>query len=101
MRHSDFLTSSFLEKIDRRILEMAEIKCNVVKKIAVLSEKDNGYSKQLNLIAWNDREAKLDIREWSPADRAIKGITLTDEEAKNLLKALNNYFNEAGHDAKN
>lgn len=51
-----------------------EIKCTITKKIGVLSKKDNGYSKQINLVSWNEREAKLDIREWSPTDRGIKGI---------------------------
>lgn len=75
-----------------------EIKCTVTKKIAVLSKKDNGYSKQINLVSWNDREAKLDIREWSPADRGFKGITLTEEEGRTLLEALKVYYGEVDHE---
>ena len=71
-----------------------EIKCTITKKIGVLSKKDNGYSKQINLVSWNEREAKLDIREWSPSDRGIKGITLTDDEGRKLLAALQAYYDE-------
>ena len=49
-----------------------EIKYNVVKEIAVLSEKSNGWTKQLNLISWNDGEPKYDIRDWAP-DREKNG----------------------------
>jgi hypothetical protein len=37
-----------------------------IKKIGVLSKSDSGWAKQLNLISWNEREPKWNIREWSP-----------------------------------
>ena len=98
MGHNDFLTPSFFRPIMEDFIMAEEIKCTIVKKIGVLSKKDNGYSKQINLVSWNDREAKLDIREWSPADKAIKGITLTDEEGRNLLEALKTYYAEEEQD---
>lgn len=68
---------------------MVEFKYEVVEKIAVLSESSKGWTKELNLISWNDREAKYDIREWSPdGEKMGKGITLTDEEVSVLKKAL-------------
>ena len=45
---------------------MAEIKYEVVQRIAVLSERPRGWERQLNLISWNDGEPKYDIRDWSP-----------------------------------
>jgi len=42
--------------------KMAEIKYEIVKELAVLSEGSKGWSKELNLIIWNDREPKYDIR---------------------------------------
>ena len=45
---------------------MADIKYEITKKIGVLSENAKGWTKELNLVSWNDRPAKLDIREWSP-----------------------------------
>lgn len=69
---------------------MAEIKFEIVKEIAVLSESPKGWRKELNLISWNDREPKFDIRDWAPNHEKMgKGITLSDEELKQLKEALN------------
>ncbi|MCL2143395.1 MAG: YdbC family protein [Methanomassiliicoccaceae archaeon] len=68
---------------------MAEFKYEIVERIAVLSESSKGWTKELNLISWNGREAKYDIREWSPDNEKMgKGVTLTDEEVSQLKKAL-------------
>ena len=68
---------------------MVEFKYEVVEKIAVLSESSKGWTKELNLISWNNREPKLDIREWAPEHEKMgKGVTLTEEEAQEILKIL-------------
>ena len=68
---------------------MADIKYEIVQQIAVLSEGSKGWTKELNLISWNDREPKYDIREWSPGHEKMgKGVTLTMEEVKTLRDAL-------------
>ena len=68
---------------------MPEIKYEIVEKIAVLSESSKGWTKELNLIKWNDRDPKYDIREWSPdGSKMGKGITLSDEEVAILKEAL-------------
>lgn len=68
---------------------MVEIKYEVVERIAVLSESSKGWTKELNLISWNDRDPKYDIREWSPDHAKMgKGITLSDEEVRFLKQAL-------------
>ncbi|MDR1691169.1 MAG: YdbC family protein [Candidatus Methanoplasma sp.] len=66
-----------------------EFKYEIVEKIAVLSESSKGWTKELNLISWNDRDPKYDIREWSPdGEKMGKGITLSDEEVAILKSAL-------------
>ena len=45
---------------------MPDIKYEITKHIGVLSESAKGWTKELNLISWNDREPKYDIREWAP-----------------------------------
>lgn len=68
---------------------MKEIQYEIVKEIAVLSTSDSGYTKEINLIAWNGNEPKYDIRSFSPArEKCGKGITLTMAEAEKLLAAL-------------
>lgn len=73
---------------------MSDFKFSIEKEIAVLSD-NKGYTKELNLISYNDAPAKLDIRSWSPAKDGKpktmgKGITLSGDEAKALYDALKN-----------
>jgi hypothetical protein len=70
---------------------MADIKYEIVKTIGVLSKSASGWSKELNLISWNDREPKYDLRDWSP-DRGKmgKGVTLSREDLLALKELLNN-----------
>ncbi len=68
---------------------MAEFKFEITKHIVVLSESGKGWTKELNLISWNNREPKYDLREWDPDHEKMgKGITLSNEDMKNLKKAL-------------
>ena len=45
---------------------MAEFKYEITERIAVLSQSPNGWERQLNMVSWNDREPKYDIRDWAP-----------------------------------
>ncbi|MEG0751650.1 MAG: PC4/YdbC family ssDNA-binding protein [Oscillospiraceae bacterium] len=68
---------------------MAEFKYEIVEQIGVLSESSNGWSRKLNLISWNDRDPKYDIRDWAPGDEKMgKGISLSIEETKALKEIL-------------
>jgi hypothetical protein len=68
---------------------MTEIKFEIVQKIGVLSTSSKGWAKELNLVSWNDREPKYDIREWAPDGQTMgKGVTLTKEELLALKKLL-------------
>ncbi len=69
---------------------MSDIKFEIIKKIGVLSKSASGWEKQLNLMSWNDREPKYDIREWSPdGEKMGKGVTLSKEELLALRELLN------------
>ncbi len=73
---------------------MKEIQYEIVKEIAVLSASDSGYTKEINLISWNGREPKYDIRSFSPnREKCGKGITLNADEAAALLEALQKEVN--------
>ena len=70
---------------------MSNIKYVIVKSISVLSTAGSGWTKELNLVSWNDREPKHDLREWSPDHGKMgKGVTLTREELSTLKELLNN-----------
>jgi hypothetical protein len=69
---------------------MSEIKYEIIKNIGMLSKAESGWAKELNLISWNDREAKYDIRDWS-ADHVKmgKGVTFSKAELLALKELLN------------
>ena len=68
---------------------MAELKYEITEKLGVLGESANGWTKELNLVSWNDREPVYDIRTWSPDhERMGKGVTLAPDEMKTLKDLL-------------
>lgn len=69
---------------------MADIKFEIKETVGVLSEGSKGWEKQLNLISWNDKEPKYDIRDWAPEHSKMgKGVTLTKDELIKLKALLN------------
>ncbi len=68
---------------------MPELKFEITEHLGVISENAKGWKKELNLVSWNDREPKFDIREWSPDHtRMGKGLTLTEDEVVELKAIL-------------
>ncbi len=68
---------------------MAELKYEITEKIGVLSENAKGWTKELNMVSWNEKDPKYDIREWSPDhSRMGKGVTLTVDELATLKELL-------------
>lgn len=68
---------------------MAELKFEITQHIGEISENAKGWKKELNLVSWNDREPKYDIREWSPDHSKMgKGCTLTVDEIVALKEIL-------------
>lgn len=63
-----------------------------METVAVLSEGTKGWQKELNLISWNGRDPKYDIRDWSENHEKMgKGITLSTEEVRALKTALERF----------
>jgi len=84
--------SHFNDAIDDNKEEnkMSELKYEIVEEIMQLSESLRGWTKELNLVSWNERDPKYDLREWAPDHEKMgKGITLTSEELKKLRDSLN------------
>ncbi|AQY50203.1 hypothetical protein BMT55_01370 [Listeria newyorkensis] len=66
---------------------MSSIEYEIVEHIGVLSENSKGWRREVNLISWNGRAPKYDIRDWSPGNEKMgKGITLTEEEFKKIAE---------------
>ena len=70
---------------------MKEIKYEIIEQLGVLSESEKAWKKELNLVSWNDREPKYDLRDWSENHEKMgKGITLNKEEFEKLKEILKN-----------
>jgi hypothetical protein len=69
---------------------MADIRYEIKSTLGVLSESPKGWKKELNLISWNGKKEKYDLREWAPDHEKMgKGVTFTAEELKILRDLLN------------
>lgn len=69
---------------------MADIKFEIKETVGTLSESPKSWTKELNLISWNNKEPKYDLRDWDSEHQKMgKGVTLTVEEIKKLRDILN------------
>ena len=69
---------------------MAEFKYEIIKELGVISEGARGWTKELNLVSWNDKPPKYDIRDWAPDHEKMgKGVSLTEEEMEALMELFN------------
>jgi hypothetical protein len=69
---------------------MAGISFDVQQKFAVLSFSTKGWSKQFNLVSWNGRDAKYDIRDWDEnLEKMGRGVSLSRSELLRLRECLN------------
>ena len=70
--------------------KMAEIKFDIEEHLGIIGESSKGWTKEVNVISWNSRKPKIDIRDWDEEHVKMgKGITLTKEEFIKLRDLLN------------
>lgn len=70
---------------------MADLTYHIEKHCGTLSTNKKMWSKELNLVSWNNREAKYDLRDWNESHEKMgKGVTLSKEELIALKEILNN-----------
>ena len=73
--------------------DMDPIQFSIERSLAVLGPSGKNWNLELNMVSWNERPAKLDIRSWDPEHKRMgKGITLSREEAEKLKDALITFF---------
>ena len=71
---------------------MTDITYEIVMQLGILSQSRSGWSKEVNLISWNGRGPKYDIRDWSPGHEKMgRGVTLSREELLVLRDLLNQW----------
>ena len=72
-----------------------EIECDIIESFGIFSGGIKSWNKEVNLVSWNGRPPKLDIRSWQRDHKKCgKGIAITREEAEELLKLLNKILKE-------
>ncbi len=70
-------------------LPKKEVKYQIIQEIAVLGPAGKGWTKELNIVSWNGKDPKYDIRDWASGHTNMgKGITLNETEARILCAAL-------------
>lgn len=68
---------------------MAEFKYEIVEHIGVISESSGGWTKELNIVSWNGKEPKYDIRDWGPEHEKMgKGVTFSANDLKALKELI-------------
>ena len=68
---------------------MADLKYEIKKNLGIIGEGTKGWKKEVNLVSWNDRKPKLDIRDWDETHEKMgKGVTLNKGEVGELKKLL-------------
>ena len=66
-------------------------KFEIIKNIVTLSTERSGWTKELNLVSFNDAPPKYDLRTWDPDHQKMsKGVTLSKDEVAALREALEN-----------
>ena len=61
----------------------------LVHILDVIDNREEKWTKEVNIVAWNGGKPKIDVRDWNERhDRMSRGITLTEEQGEKLVKAL-------------
>ena len=78
-----------------------KFKFKIIEHIATLSASGD-YSRELNIISFNDRPARFDVRVWrqdgSGNKTPLKGIQLTETEMSTLYDVLNQHMGGNKHE---
>jgi hypothetical protein len=66
-----------------------DFKYEIIKELGVIGEGSRGWRKEVNVVSWNGRPPKLDIRDWSETrEKMGKGVSLSCAETQLLLELL-------------
>lgn len=63
-------------------------KYKLIKKVGVISRNQAGWTKEVNIVSYNDKKSVIDIRIWSPNNKMSRGITIDKKNLKTLIKLL-------------
>lgn len=79
------LKDDMKRKEEELMINNNDISFEIVEHIGVISQNQHGWAKELNVVSWNGKRPKFDIRDWSPDHTHMsRGLTLSEHEMKNL-----------------
>ena len=66
-----------------------DIVFEIVEHIGAIKTFPNGWTKELNVVRWNNGDPKYDIREWDEDHEKMgRGITLRPDEMQTVMDLL-------------
>ena len=69
--------------------ERGTVKFEIIEHIGVLNTSPTGWNKEINVVKWNDKPEKYDIRDWSPGhERMSRGVTLYGDALPRTLRSV-------------
>ncbi len=65
----------------------------IVRHVGVLSISPRGWTREVNIVSWNAKPARLDIRDWAPDhDKMSRGVALNGLETEQLKVILSGFL---------
>jgi len=65
----------------------------IVRHVGVLSTSPRGWTREVNIVSWNAKPARLDIRDWAPDhDKMSRGVALNGIETEQLKVILSAFL---------
>lgn len=69
---------------------MSSISFEIKEHLGILSTSKSNWTREVNIVSWNKRPARLDIRDWNPEhNKMSRGVGLNKDEVLALKDLLN------------
>lgn len=66
-----------------------EVTFAIKEHLGIINSYETGWTRELNIVSWNDGADRYDIRDWNPDhERMSRGITLDEEEMRAFTELL-------------
>ena len=75
------------------------ISFDIEKNLVSVNDGSSDWNLELNLISWNGKPAKYDLRKWSDDHEKMgKGVTMTEDEVIQLFQNAGDVLSALGAD---
>lgn len=64
------------------------MKYEIIKKLGMIEGDPEGYHLEMNIISWDGRAPKLDIRKWQPGGKPSGGVCISDAGLEKLREII-------------